>query len=55
MCLSSDYNFWQNWLKFYDKMDLSIWMRIIYNLEHRYAIRLKSEHKLLTSLELNFS
>ena len=31
---------WQNWLKFYDKMNLSIGMRVIYDVKHRYAIRL---------------
>ena len=42
--------FFQNWLKFYYKMDLSIRMRIIYNVNHRYAIHLKLETKLITSL-----
>ena len=32
---------WQNWLKFYDKMNLSIRMRIISKVKHLYAIRLK--------------
>ena len=31
-------------------MDLSIRMRIIYNVNHRYAIHLKLETKLITSL-----
>ena len=31
-------------------MDLSIRMRIVYNLKHRYAMRLKFGEKLLTSL-----
>ena len=42
--------FWQNWLKFYDEMDLSIRIRIIYNVKRRYVIRLKFGDKVLTSL-----
>ena len=40
-----EHYFWQNWLKFYDKMDLSIRMTVIYNVKNRYAIRLKLEDK----------
>ena len=32
------------------KLDLPIQLRIIYNVKHRYAIRLKSGKKFLTSL-----
>ena len=42
--------FWQNLLKFYDKMDLSIRMKIINNVRHRYAIRLEFGDKFLTFL-----
>ena len=45
-----EHYFWQNLLKFYDKMDLSIRIRIIYNVRHGYAIRLKFGDKLLTFL-----
>ena len=36
--------------KFYDKVDLSNQMRIIYNAKHRYAVRMKLGVKFLTSL-----
>ena len=42
-----EHYFWLNLLKFYDKMDLSIRIRIIYNVRHGYAIRLKFRGKLL--------
>ena len=42
--------FWQNLLKFYDKMNLSIQMGIIYKVRHRYAIPLKFGGKFLTFL-----
>ena len=45
-----EHYFLKNWLKFYDKMNLSIRMRIIYNVNHRYKIRLKFGDKFLTSL-----
>ena len=44
-----EHDFWQNWLKFYDRMALPIPMRIIYNVKHRYTIHLKLEGKALTS------
>ena len=46
----SEHYFWQNWLKFYEKKDLSVRMRIMYNVKHRYPIRLKFGDKFLTSL-----
>ena len=42
--------FWQNLLTFYDKMDLSIQIGIIYNVRHHYAIRLKFGDEFLTFL-----
>ena len=45
-----EHYFWQNWLKFYDRVDLPIRMRIIYDVKHRYAIRLKFGDKFLTFL-----
>ena len=42
--------FWQKILTFYDKMDLSIRLRIIYNVRHGYPIRLKFGGKLLIFL-----
>ena len=39
----------QNWLKFYEKMDRSVRIRIIYNVKHRYVIRMKFGDKFLTS------
>ena len=45
-----EYYFWQNWLMFYDKIDFSIRMRVMYNLKHRYPIRSKVGDKFLTSL-----
>ena len=45
-----EHYFWQKLLKFNDKMDLSIRIRIIYNVRHGYAIRLKFGGKLLTFL-----
>ena len=44
-----EHYFWQNWLMFYGETDLSIRMRVIYNVEHRCAIRLKFGDKFLTS------
>ena len=35
---------------FYDKIDFSIRMRVMYNLKHRYPIRSKVGDKFLTSL-----
>ena len=43
-------DFWQTWLKFCDKMDQPIWMRIIYNINYCYATRMKSGDKFLISL-----
>ena len=45
-----EHKLWQNLLKFYDKMDLSIRMKIINNVRHRYAIRLEFGEKFLTFL-----
>ena len=45
-----EHYYWQNLLKFYDKKDLSTHIRIIYNIRHGYAIRLKFGGKLLTFL-----
>ena len=45
-----EYYFWQNLLKFYDKIDLSIRIKINYNVRHRYAICFKFGDKLLTFL-----
>ena len=42
--------FWQNLLNFYDKIDLSSQIRIIYDVKHSYAICLKFGGKLLTFL-----
>ena len=42
--------FWQNLLMFYDEIDLSIRMRIIYNGGYRYTIRSKFGGKFLTFL-----
>ena len=44
-----EYYFLQNCLKVYDKMDhLLIIILLLYNVKHRYAIRMKSAGKLLT-------
>ena len=43
-----EYDFWL--LKFYDKIDPPLKMRIIYNTKRCYAIRLKFGDKFLTSL-----
>ena len=37
-------------LKFWDKMDWTVQMRIIYYVKHRWAIRLKIGNKFLTDL-----
>ena len=42
-----EHYFWQNVIKFYDKIDLSIQMRTIYNARYRYAIRLTFGGKFL--------
>ena len=44
------HDFRQNWLKFYDKMDLPIRIGIICNMKYRHAIRLRFGDKFLTSL-----
>ena len=41
---------WRKLLKFYDKMDLSIPMKIIYNVKQCYVIRFKFGDKFLTVL-----
>ena len=50
-----EHDFWQNSLKFYDKMDLPIQIRIIHNVsimshKHYYKILLKIGDKFLVSL-----
>ena len=45
-----EHDFLRNSLKFYEKMDLSIRLRISYDVKHRYAVRLKFGGKFLTSL-----
>ena len=45
-----EHDFWQNGLKFYNKVDLAMRIRIIYNVKHCYAIHLKFVEKFLTSL-----
>ena len=34
-------DFWQNWLKFYDEMDLPVQIRTFYNINDPYANCLK--------------
>ena len=46
----SEHDFWQSSFKFDNKMDLTIRMKIICNLKHRRAIRLKYGDIILTSL-----
>ena len=45
-----EHEFCKNCLKSYDKMDLSIRIKIIYKLKHHYAILLKFGHNFFTSL-----
>ena len=45
-----EHYFWQNGLKLYNKIDLSIRMKILYSVKNRYAFRLKFGDKLLTSV-----
>ena len=45
-----EHYFWQNVLIFYDKMNLSIRIEIIFNVGHCYVIRLKYGDKCLTFL-----
>ena len=48
-----EHEFSQNWVKFYDKMDLPIRMRNIYNIKHRYVNGLKLFLTSLTKLVLD--
>ena len=38
----------QNWYKFYDNMELSVQMRVIYNVKHCHVIHLKFGDKVLS-------
>ena len=46
----TEYDFWQGSVKFHVRMDMTIRVRIIYKVKHRYAIRLKFRDKFLSSL-----
>ena len=50
MYIICDLIFLAELLKFFDKMDLSIRLRVIYNVKHRYVICLEFGDKFLTFL-----